>query len=249
MKKILQHRIVPVVLAALCLGACRSQTDNTANAALEFPQTNWEMNAEQVMDAWDVTPEEAQSQTSAGRATSFTVTDREVFGTPAAQVTFSFINLKLGEAEDLQEFDAGALAGQEVLAGVQVRYPAGTDMDTVVAALDEQYSGASLTELTQYPLFSALDTGTAQPLEASETQKLWGSAPIADWLADGDTNYYRTNWPVYRTALAADVDWATFARQGRMVTIVCEQTDDGLSVRFDAYDLAVYHELTARQTA
>lgn len=247
MKPSIQRRVLPVLLAAALLGGCGPQG---GDPDLEFPQTGWEMNAEQVMEAWGTTPEEVGNRTAAGRGTTFTLTDREVFGSQAEQITFSFLNLKPGETGDLQQFDAEALAGQEVLVGVWVQYPAGTDAQAVTDALNARYGDAALTELTVYPLFSALDTGAAaETLKADDTRKLWGSAPVASRLTDANTEFCRENWPLYRTELKTDADWDAFASQGRLVTIVCEQQQEGLSVWFNAYDLAVCNELTARQDA
>lgn len=62
MKPSIQRRVLPVLLAAALLGGCGPQG---GDPDLEFPQTGWEMKAEQVMEAWGTTPEEVGNRTPA----------------------------------------------------------------------------------------------------------------------------------------------------------------------------------------
>ena len=54
--------VLPLVLL-LC--AC---TRAGEAPALDFPQTQWDMNAQGVMEAWGVTPDEVQNYSAEGRA-------------------------------------------------------------------------------------------------------------------------------------------------------------------------------------
>lgn len=233
-------RVLPLVLL-LC--AC---TRAGEAPALDFPQTQWEMNAQGVMDAWGVTPDEVQNYSAEGRAVSFTLAGCTVFGAQAESVTFSFINLALDESGDIQQFDEAAMAGEEVLAGITVQYPQGTDTEKLAAALKAQY-GEPLPELTLYPLYNALGAGmAAEEKQASGTQQLWGGATVESQLSGQDAAFFRQNWPVYLPGMETEQDWEQFSQNGRMVTLVADLNETAPLLQFDAYNLAVYRQLAAR---
>lgn len=238
----MKKRCCYILPAVLLLCAC----SQAGAATPEFPKTQWGTSEQEVMEAWGVTQDEVQDYGAQGRASSFAVADCTVFGAQAENVTFSFINLALDESGDIGQFDEAAMAGQEVLAGVSVLYPAGTDTEKVVAELTEQY-GEPLPELTLYPLYNALGSGMpAEEKQTSDTQWLWGGATVESQLSGQDADLYRQNWPTYRPDMAAEQDWEQFAQNARVVTVVASLDEEGLLVQFDAYDLAVYRELAAR---
>lgn len=247
-----KKRICALLATAVLLSSCGAAQNGqaTEGAELVFPQTRWDMNREQVMEACGVTEGETLTYSGEGRGTYFSLGDYEIFGTRAEMVSFSFINLKLGESGDLQTFDEESLDGQEVLAAVYVQYPAGTDMTQVQAEMDKPYGDYSLPEVTQFPLYSALDTGTlnAQTLTESDTQKVWGSDTVAARLGEEDASFFRENWPTYQPDMTVD-DWEMFSGQARLVTVVGDFGAENPSVRFDAYPMAVYQELASRQQA
>lgn len=248
----MKKRICALLATAVLLSSCGAAQNGqaTEGAELVFPQTRWDMNREQVMEACGVTEGDTLTYSGEGRGTYFSLGDYEIFGAQAEMVSFSFINLKLGESGDLQTFDEESLDGQEVLAAVYVQYPAGTDMTQVQAEMDKLYGDYSLPEVTQFPLYSALDTGTlnAQTLTESDTQKVWGSDTVAARLGEQDASFFRENWPTYQPDMTVD-DWEMFSGQARLVTVVGDFGAENPSVRFDAYPMAVYLELASRQQA
>ena len=151
MKKRCCYVLTLAILLCSCSQAGVPQTP-------DFPKTQWDMNAEEVMADWNVTPDEVQNYSSDGRSISFSLTDCDVFGAQADLVSFSFINLALDESRDIQQFDEATMAGNEVLASVYVLYPEGTDTEQLVSELKEQY-GETLPELTLFPMFNSLGTG------------------------------------------------------------------------------------------
>lgn len=239
--------ILSAVLLTVLLGACSLAGSGGEKENLAFPDTAWEMNMEEVMAAYGVTAEAAQIYSDAGRSPAFTLGERDAFGEKAQTVTFSFINLKLDESRDLQSFDQASMGGQEVLAEVTVRYPAGTDMTKVEKELNKLYGGSSLSEVTLYPLYNPLDTGELleQKEAASDTLKLWGTDTVGTAVGEADAGFFRENWPIYQTDMKAE-DWDNFSRQARFVTIRCVSEEDGPYVQFNAYNLAVYEELKAQ---
>ena len=82
----MKKRFACVLPLVLLLCAC---TRVGEAPALDFPQTQWDMNAQGVMDAWGVTPDEVQNYSAEGRAVSFTLAGCTVFGAQAESVTFS----------------------------------------------------------------------------------------------------------------------------------------------------------------
>ncbi len=240
----MRMRYLPVAMAALLCGCVGANEQNVPT----FPQTRWNMDAAAVMEAYDLEPASVK-QYDAGRGRTLVLSGKEAFGARAETITFLFINLKQGESGDFPAFsesDQAALNHQEVLASVLVQYPKETDWETIVSELDARYGKAAVEEVTLFPLFSALDANMAvQQVEASDGCKVWGSEPIEEWLEGKDAAYFEENWKKYRPDLASEEDWDRLCREGRMVTIVCEENQGATSVRFDAYDLAVYNELKA----
>ncbi|WP_302200018.1 hypothetical protein [uncultured Gemmiger sp.] len=248
----MKKQICTLLGMAVLLSSCgAAQTGQASEGAeLAFPQTRWDMNRQQVMEACGVTEEDTLTYSGEGRGTYFSLGDYEIFGARAEMVSFSFINLKLGESGDLLTFDEESLDGQEVLAAVYVQYPAGTDMTQVQAEMDKLYGDFSLPEITQFPMYSTLDTGTlnAQKVAESDTQKVWGTDTVAARLGEGDASFFRENWPLYQPDMTVD-DWETFSGQARLVTVVGDFSEQNPSIRFDAYPMAVYRELESRQQA
>lgn len=239
----MKKRYCYVLPFVLLLCSC-SQAGSTST--LNFPKTHWDMNAEEVMAAWDVTQDEVQNYSSDGRAIFFSLTDCDVFGAQADTVSFSFINLALDESRDIQQFDEAAMAGKEVLASVYVQYPEGTDTEKIVSELKVQY-GEPLSELTLFPMFNPLGTEmAAEEVKASDTRLLWGSDTVESWLNGKDASFFQENWTIYRTDMATEQDWDQFYQNGRMVTVVCTLDEGAPLIQFDAYDLAVYQELAAQ---
>lgn len=239
--------IVSAVLLTVLLCACSAAGNGAKGTDLAFPDTGWEMNAEEVMAAYGITAEEAQADSGAGRSVAFTLADREMFGQQAQTIAFAFINLKLDESRDLQNFDPESMGGQEVLAQVLVLYPAGTDMTKVAEELDKLYGGSSLSEVSLYPLYTALDTGALQEKkeQASDTLKIWGTDPVGTAIGEEDAEFFRENWPIYQTDMRAE-DWDDFSQKARFVTVLCVDDENAPYVQFDAYNLAVYEELNAQ---
>ena len=239
MKKRCCYVLTLAILLCSCSQAGVPQTP-------DFPKTQWDMNAEEVMAAWNVTPDEVQNYSSDGRSVSFSLTGCDVFGAQADLVSFSFINLALDESRDIQQFDEATMAGNEVLASVYVLYPEGTDTEQLVSELKEQY-GETLPELTLFPMFNSLGTGMpAEEVKASDTQLLWGSDTVESQLNSKDVSFFQNNWPIYLPDMATAQDWEHFSQSGRMVTVVCTLDENGPLVQFDAYNLAVYQELAAQ---
>lgn len=239
--------ILSAVLLTVLFGACSPAGSGGGKENLAFPDTTWEMNMDEVMAVYGVTAEETQACSEAGRGPAFTLGDREVFGQKAQSVAFSFVNLKLDESRDLQSFDEESMGGQEVLAQVWVMYPAGTDMTKVAEELDKLYGGSSLSEVTLYPLYNALDTGELQEKkeQASDTLKIWGTDTVGTAIGEEDAGFFRENWPIYQTGMKAE-DWDDFSQNARFVTVLCVDDESAPYVQFDAYNLAVYEELKAQ---
>lgn len=232
-----------VAAAAVLLCGCSGAGQGNGQQELPaFPGTGWEMNAQQVLDACGISRDETLVYSDYDGAPAFSVADREVLGAQAEVVNFSFVDLgTLGgaTAED---------AGQEVLAQVTVVYPAGTDMAAVADALDDLYPDTALEELTLYPLYNPLNAdGLYQKaMTASDQCRLWGSETVGEALGEADAAAFREGWPAWLPGMTA-ADWDSFADSARLVTVVCEDSDQGLTLQFDGYNLAVCRYLQAQQ--
>lgn len=233
-----------ILLAAVLLAGCAPAASGGAGEDLAFPQTRWDMNAQEVMEAYDLTEGDV-NYSQAERSSAFALHDCDVLGAQATTVSFSFINL---EGEDLQTFDPQTMGGKEVLAMVTVLYPAGTDMAPVVAELEKMYPDDARQEVWHFPMYTALDTDGLQGQQdtASDNCKLWASETVAERLDGQDTAFFRENWPRYLPGLTED-SWEEFSRQARLVTVVCHTDGEAPYLQFDAYPMAVYNALCAQQ--
>ena len=242
-----------IICIALCcafaLCGCEKSGESRPSDSLplEFPDTQWDMTMSEVMDALGVTQEDTVSYSEEGRGPYFIVENRDVFGQTASTVNFSFINLKLDDSKDLEEFDEETMGGNEVLNLVNVIYPAGTDMDPVVEELKELYGEDTLSEITLYSPTDLFGTGGLAGIDRaeSETMQLWGNAPVVSAVEEEDRSYFQENWSYYVFGLNEDT-WDAFSEKGRMVTISCSTDPDNPYVQFNAYNLAVYNELKAQ---
>lgn len=232
-----------VLCAAVCLlSGCDKKEEN---ALLEFPDTQWTMSMSEVLDSCKITQEDTALYNDQGRGPSFSVENQEVFGATASAVHYSFINLELGESENLQDFNEETMAGKERLGSVTVIYPAETDGDAVLEELNKKYGTYALPEVTLYSSYTALDSGTLESLtyEESDKVKVWGSDTVDSVIDEKNETFYQENWGVYLKNLNEE-NWADFSKTGRMVTIVYAENEENVMVHFYGYNLAVYNELT-----
>lgn len=205
---------ITLCMAAIIFSGCAgTQTESL----LEFPGIQWDMTMDEVLDACKINLEEAESYDVLERVSSFSVKDYEIFGETASTVEFSFVNLELGEAQNLQEFDAEEMNGQERLVNIWVEYPKDIDRDKVLKEMKKIYGKYALTEIKEFPIFNPLMGNDEMPIAGityreSEKIKVWGS----------------------------------FSTEGRMVTAVYSENQagqDNIVIQFDAYNLAVYSEI------
>lgn len=231
-----------MLLFCACSGAKSGQSlrDGTA---LSFPGTNWNMNMDEVMNACSFADADDLQVSDDDCAPAFSVSDREVFGETAMTLSFSFIDLKAVA----QDSGAPAAPGEEVLAGVTVIYPAGTDLQKVRQELDSLYGKSALNEITVFSPYSPLDSDTLsdQKQTASDTTALWGTKVLSSEIGDEDKAGFQEKWPAFQPGLSPE-DWEAFSDEARFVTIVCEEGEEFSYVQFYAYNLNVYNELSAQ---
>ncbi len=241
------------LLFIFVLCSCGNSQESESSAEdpeLNFPKTTWNMSSPEVMDAYSVTEDDVNGYYSAGRSISFAIPDLEIFGEQSASAHFSFINLSLGASQNMQDFDEASADGKEVLASVTVAYPAGTDMEHVVKEMNQLYGKQSLSEISVFSLYDPLGTNTLyeQQEKETDTQKVWGNDTVASRISPDQLSFFRENWPIYQSNMTED-DWETFSEKGRMVTILCSMDQKTPYIQFEAYNLAVYHELEKRNSS
>lgn len=231
----------------LCACETNEKSRPSDNLPMEFPDTKWDMTMSEVMEAYGITQDDTVSYSDEGRGPFFIVENREVFGQTASSVSFSFINLKMDDTKNLQEFDEEMMSGQEVLNLVNVFYPAGTDMEPVVEELKQRYGEDTLSEITLYSPTDLPGSGGLAGVERekSETLLLWGNSSVASAVEKEDRPYFQENWSYFVSGLDEDT-WDEFSEKGRMVTICCFTDTENPYIQFNAYNLAVYNELKAQ---
>lgn len=163
MKKVISI-FLGVAMLLLLLTACQVQEPSPAppnpDAAklLEFPETNWSMTIQEVMDAYQVTPE-TEGVTVLDDQSAFRVEGLTLFGVKTDNVIFAF-----------QQADGK-------LSHVRLAYPDDADMQTVRQQLQTLY-GDSVKRHTrlEYDLREAT-------IEETEHFAFWHSAtPISGYL-------------------------------------------------------------------
>ena len=238
---------ITLCMAAVIFSGCAgTQTDSL----LEFPGIQWDMTMDEVLDACKINLEEAENYDVQKRVSSFYVKDYEIFGETASTVEFSFVNLELGEAQNLQEFDSEEMNGQERLVNIWVEYPKDIDRDKVLKEMEKIYGKYALTEIKEFPIFNPLMGNDEMPVAGityreSEKIKVWGSGTIGQFIDQEEEAEFKKQWPIY-LAYLDERDWESFSTEGRMVTAVYSENQagqDNIVIQFDAYNLAVYSEI------
>ena len=212
--------------------------------ALEFPKTSWDMTPEEVLKEYQVKKEDTNLYEEQGRNAAFVLENQEVFGETAQTVMFSFMDMELGEGEDIQILDEGKEGGEKLLYGVTVIYPQDADMDKVEENMEELYGKKSVSELSVFSAFDVLGSGKLNETEYTETddRRLWGSETI-EKVMDGEENAgFQEKWISYLPNLQEE-QWKEFSEKGRLVTVILEKEGDTPFVKFDGYHQAVYQTI------
>lgn len=158
----MMRKIISIFLSAailLCFAACQTPAPQPEAAKLlEFPETNWSMTIQEVMDAYQITPESA-GVTVLDDQSAFRIEGLTLFGVKTDNVLFAF-----------QQADGK-------LSHVRLAYPDDADMQTVRQQLQTLY-GDSVKRHTrlEYDLQEAT-------MEETEHFAFWHSAtPISGYL-------------------------------------------------------------------
>lgn len=226
----------------LLLSSCNSP--NPQSKTLEFPQTTWNMNTEDVLQAYDITKDTAQVYTVAGRGTAFAVDNCNVFGEKADSVIFAFMDLKKDSSGNFPEYTEKLPDSDEVLCTVQVIYPADINVDRLLKNMEKEY-GKTVPELTLYPLYQSVASGslmTVQKYKESDDVKLWTGESINTLIPERESENYKDLWIPYRPNLTKK-NWKEFSQNAGAVTIILQKSENSVTLYFDAYNLAVYYEL------
>lgn len=224
-KVVMKNFVIILVFVTLLLCSCGT-SKNTAY--LEFPQTTWGMSAQEVLDAYGITKEDTAAYEEGERNTYFMLKDQELFGEKTANIAFNFLDLGSGRQE---------------LCAVRVFYAEDADMNKVLAKMEKTY-GDTIPELTSYFLLSPLGDGILTPSEYTESEhlKLWGSSTLKETISEEEMQNYAPLWEEHQPGLDAD-SWQEFSENVRLVHVTWND-DERPGLDFDAYNLAVYNELT-----
>lgn len=211
---------------------------------LEFPKTEWDMSAEEVLKACGVTKEEADQYEEGGRSIVISLKNQEVFGEKAETVLFGFLNIELGEDKDIRQFDEEELDGDEILCAVTVMYPKDADMEKVQKEMEKQYGKYKLSNMQEFSFYNALgeDALAISEYEESDTLKLWGNETIEKAIGEKDVTLFQENWPYYMPNLDEN-QWEDFSQNGHLVSVSLVKDGENPMVNFNAYNLAVYEEI------
>ena len=237
----MKKKLVLMLGGVLLLSSCK-MPEETQN--LEFPKTEWDMSAEDVLKAYGITKEEADYYEESGRSIVISLKNQKVFGEKAETVLFGFLNLELGEDKDISQFEEEELDGDELLCAVTVMYPKDADMEKVQKELEKQYGKYKLSDMQEFSFYNALgeDTLSVSEYEESDTLKLWGDETIENAIGEKDTAFFRENWPYYVPNLD-ESQWEEFSRNGHLVTVSMAKEEENKTVNFNGYNLAVYEEI------
>lgn len=236
----MKKKLAFVLGSILLLSSC-GQAEEKRN--LEFPNTEWDMSAEEVLKACGVTKEEADFYEESNRSIVFSLKKEEIFGETAEAVHFGFLNLELGTDKDIRSFDEEA-DGDEVLCAVAVVYPKDTDMETVQKEMEKQYGKYAISNMQEFSFYNALgeEKLSISEYEESDTLKLWGSETIEKAIGEKDVTLFQENGVYYMPNLD-ESQWEDFSKNGRLVTISMVKDGENPTVNFNAYNLAVYEEI------
>lgn len=237
----MKKKLVYMLGSLLLLSSCQMPGEKQD---MEFPKTEWDMSAEDVLKAYGVTKEGADYYEESGRAIAFSLKDQEVFGETAEAVLFGFLNIELGEDKDIRQFDEEELDGDEVLCAVTVMYPQGTDMEKVQKEMEKQYGKYKLSHMQEYAFYNALgeDGLGINEWEESDTFKLWGNETIEKVIGEKDMAVFQEKWSYYMPNLD-ESQWEKFSQNGHLVSAFLRKDGDNPQVSFNAYNLAVYEEI------
>lgn len=221
MKKVISM----VVLLMLLLCACGSKKDA---GYLEFPKTTWGMSEQEVLDAYGVTKEDALQYDTGEKYTSVVLGGQQLFGEEADKVVLNFLDLG---------------NGKQGLYYVRVIYRENVDMKRVLAEMQKAYGG-TIPAMTVYEQYSALDSGEMPQHDYTESDqlKLWGSNILKEAISEKEIQNYAPLWEEYQEGLNTE-RWSDFCENARLVNVIWSDSEIP-QVDFNAYNLAVYNELT-----
>lgn len=246
MKKLWSMVIMVIMSAALLLSA---YTVEGADTALNFPNMDWKMGREEVMQAGGFTEEDLADYSAESQYSSVLIKEGyEVFGVESVYTAFEL-------------FDFGS--GKQELFCVTVNYPDDADMEHVLEEMEKAY-GETVSDVAVYELFDPLVAASTGQLykkdyAQSEHVKIWSGRSVSEAVPKGQEDDYKRVWQEKSHPEATrsfqpglnDENWEEFSQNAKMNVIFwLEEGQDvmysGNTLCFLALNQHVYDEVTRR---
>lgn len=229
--------VVLLFTFALSFLSCQDLEENTY---LEYGQVKWGMPPEEVLELLEVPKENVVTRDAVEGVEYYLLENVEFCGEKASQMALNFMNLGYQE-------EVGELGG---LVEIYAYYPEDADMKKIEKEMKKIY-GDSIAEIYEYGRSSiSLNQIQEERIKESETVRVWGSSKLSQVLEEEAFSQYRELWFPSPMEIQEET-WAQFKENARLVTgeWVNLPGEGGKTVHFDAYNLAVYRNITDEKEA
>lgn len=223
---------VLLIIIPLSFLSCQSPEENTY---LEYGELKWGMTSKQVLEFLEVSSEDIITQDQSEGREYYLVQNVEFCGAKTSRMALNFMDI--GYPQNT--------TGIRGLISLYAYYPENTDMEKAKKEMEKIY-GDSISEIYEYsqnPI--SPDLIQEDILKESETVKLWGGPKLSQVVEKELLNQYYEQWISYQPELQEEI-WEKFSKNARLVTgtWVNLPSEGGKAIHFDAYNLAVYREIT-----